>query len=260
MCAGQRTNNRIVQETSDASASEPTGAAANLPLPVFIILSELEYSRWSQLTHLLRAPQPLPMEHALRPGTFRRLNKQFFTMIVVSGLLTTSTFPALYAPDATPEGTGDAIVSANGLFSAFRATCGVSFAFSVVTICISLMFIMVLQSVAGVEDGLRQLKFSRVTAAQLGHLHHVTVASFYLSLGTSFAAAILTGLRFDVRAAGVTLIVFVGVAAVLVAAVMLRMWLTLTKIGTAKALKPDREFSAMLMHTRLQDLANVMQR
>jgi len=202
--------------------------------------------------------QPLPMEHALRPGTFRRLNKQLFTMIVVSGLLTTSTFPALYAPDAAPEGDGSAIVGADGLFSAFRATCGVSFVFSVVTICISLMFILVLQSVAGVEDGLRQLKFSRVTAAQLGHLHHVTVASFYLSLGTSFAAAILTGLRFDVRAAGVTLIVFVGVAAVLVAAVMLRMWLTLTKIGTAKALKPDREFSAMLMHTKLQDLADVM--
>ena len=209
----------------------------------------------------MRAPaQPLPMEHALRPGTFRRLNKQFFTLIVVSGLLTTSTFPALYAPDAVPEGSASAIVSANGLFSAFRATAGVSFAFSIVTICISLMFILVLQSVAGVEDGLRQLKFSRVTAAQLGHLYHVTVASFYLSLGTSFAAAILAGLRFDTRAAGVTLIVFVGVAAVLVAAVMLRTWLTLTKIGTAKALKPDKEFSAMLMQTTLQDFADLMQR
>ena len=195
------------------------------------------------------------MEHALRPGTFRRLNKQFFTMIVVSGLLTTSTFPALYAPDAAPEAHETALVSAYGLFSAFRATCGVSYAFSIVTICISLMFILVLQSISGVEDGLRQLKFSRVTAAQLGHLYHVTVASFYLSLGTSFAAAILAALRFDARAAGITLIVFVSVAAVLVGGVLLRTWITLTRIGTAKTIKPDREFPDLLMHSSLQEFA-----
>lgn len=176
-------------------------------------------------------------------------------MIVVSGLLTTSTFPALYAPDAAPdaEGTASAVVSGSGWFSAFRATCGVSFAFSIVTICISLMFILILQGISGLDDSFRQRKFHRVTVQQLGQLYHVTVASFMVSLGTAFAAAILAGLRFDAKAAGIILIVFVGVTAVVVLGILFRTWLTLDRIHKAKTIKPDREFPELLMRATLQD-------
>ena len=97
----------------------------------------------------------------LRPTSNKQMTTILTTFIVVSGLLTTSTYPATYTSAIPRDQTGGKLLTQANLYAWFRLVNGISFLLSVTTIFGSALLILELQRHASAKDGARPDMFRR---------------------------------------------------------------------------------------------------
>jgi len=91
----------------------------------------------------LKPPTPVELwQFRLRPASNKQMTTILTTFIVVSGLLTTSTYPATYTSAVPQEQTGGKLLTHANFYAWFRLVNGISFLLSVVTIFGSFLLVL----------------------------------------------------------------------------------------------------------------------
>ena len=146
----------------------------------------------------------------LRPTSNKQMTTILTTFIVVSGLLTTSTYPATYTSAIPRDQTGGKLLTQANLYAWFRLVNGISFLLSVATIFGSCLLILELQRHASAKDGARPDMFRREFAQRLLRVYTTVSYSLLLSLLVAALAVSISSIAFERIATACISLAFVG--------------------------------------------------
>ena len=119
------------------------------------------------------------------------------TYIIVAGLLTTSTYPAVYTPtvsEVVDSDTGSALLTSTNLIWLFRMFNGMSFVCSLAAIIGSFSLIICLNTKLG---GYQKIVLPKSVLRWWNRVHHTVQVIFLMALASAAAAMLLAALRFD---------------------------------------------------------------
>lgn len=146
----------------------------------------------------------------LRPTSNKQMTTILTTFVLVSGLLSISTYPAnVRLRDTARSDWGQPLSQAN-LYAWFRLVNGISFLLSVTTIFGSALLILELQRHPSAKDGARPDMFRREFAQRLLRVYTTVRYSLLLSLLVAALAVALSSIAFYQIAAACISLACVG--------------------------------------------------